>query len=142
MAMNIPSACFTRSPLLKLPEGLDSTEFSAIVGNFLDNAFDASLKNLNGNKIVELFLSDDGPEVIIEVTDNGCGVPEALRELIFERGVSTKTDNKDAQGIGLYLVVSYVNRCGGITTLEDNEPNGSLFSVFIPKVKKINDPTD
>ena len=130
------------SQLLKLPEGLDSTEFSAIVGNLLDNAFDASLKNLDSNKIVELFLSDEGHEVIIEVADNGCGVPEALRELIFERGVSTKIDNKDAHGIGLYLVVSYVNRCGGIITLEDNEPNGSLFSVFIPKVKKINDSTD
>ena len=130
------------SQLLNLPEGLDSTEFSAIVGNLLDNAFDASLKNPDGNKIVELFLSYEGHEVIIEVADNGCGVPEELRELIFERGVSTKTDNRDVHGIGLYLVVSYVNRCGGIITLEDNEPNGSLFSVFIPKVKKINDSTD
>lgn len=129
------------SQLSELPEGLDSTEFSAIVGNLLDNAFDACLKNPQCNKVVELYLSDEGAEVIIEVADQGCGVPEALRESIFEQGVSTKTDNKDAHGIGLYLIVSYVSRCGGVITFEDNEPSGSLFSVFIPKVKKSNDST-
>ncbi|MCE0825008.1 sensor histidine kinase DpiB [Buttiauxella sp. A2-C2_NF] len=129
------------SQLSALPQGLDSTEFSAIVGNLLDNAFDASLKNSRSNNIVELYLSDEGSEVIIEVADQGCGVPETLREAIFEQGVSTKTDNKDAHGIGLYLIVSYVSRCGGVITLEDNQPSGSLFSVFIPKVKKSNDAT-
>jgi two-component system cit operon sensor histidine kinase CitA len=130
------------SQLFQLPDGLDSTEFSAIVGNLLDNAFDASLKNPDGNKIVELYLSDEGTEVVIDVADQGCGVPEVLREAIFEQGVSTKTDNKDAHGIGLYLIVSYISRCGGVITLEDNEPCGSLFSVFIPKVKESNDSTD
>ncbi|WMY73304.1 sensor histidine kinase DpiB [Buttiauxella selenatireducens] len=127
------------SRLLALPDGLDSAEFSAIVGNLLDNAFDASLKSAQNHKIVDLYLSDEGTDVIIEVADQGCGVPEALREVIFEQGVSTKTENKDAHGIGLYLIASYVTRCGGVITLEDNEPSGSLFSVFIPKVKKSND---
>lgn len=122
--------------------GWTARSFSAIVGNLLDNAFDASLKNPDGNKIVELYLSDEGTEVVIDVADQGCGVPEALREAIFEQGVSTKTDNKDAHGIGLYLIVSYISRCGGVITLEDNEPCGSLFSVFIPKVKESNDSTD
>lgn len=124
------------SQLRQLPEGLDSTEFAAVVGNLLDNAFDASLNNPQGNKTVELWLSDEGDEVIIEVADQGCGVPEALREVIFDLGVSTKTDMADEHGIGLYLIASYVGRCGGVITLEDNDPYGALFTVFIPKVKK------
>ncbi|WP_338837884.1 sensor histidine kinase DpiB [Citrobacter braakii] len=129
------------SQLHQLPEGLDSTEFAAIVGNLLDNAFEASLRTQQGNKIVELYLSDEGDDVIIEVADQGCGVPEALREKIFEQGVSTRTDEPGEHGIGLYLIASYVKRCNGVITLEDNSPCGTLFSLFLPKVKKNNDGT-
>ena len=129
------------SQLHQLPEGLDSTEFAAIVGNLLDNAFEASLRTQQGNKIVELYLSDEGDDVIIEVADQGCGVPEALREKIFEQGVSTRTDEPGEHGIGLYLIASYVRRCDGVITLEDNDPCGTLFSLFLPKVKKNDDGT-
>ena len=129
------------SQLHQLPEGLDSTEFAAIVGNLLDNAFEASLRTQQGNKVVELYLSDEGDDVIIEVADQGCGVPEALREKIFEQGVSTRTDEPGEHGIGLYLIASYVRRCDGVITLEDNTPCGTLFSLFLPKVKKNNDGT-
>lgn len=129
------------SQLHQLPQGLDSTEFAAIVGNLLDNAFEASLRTAEGNNVVELYLSDEGEEVVIEVADQGCGVPEGLRDKIFEQGVSTRTDEPGEHGIGLYLIASYVRRCGGIITLEDNSPCGTLFSLFIPKVKKNNDGT-
>ena len=129
------------SQLHQLPEGLDSTEFAAIVGNLLDNAFEASLRTQQGNNVVELYLSDEGDDVIIEVADQGCGVPEALREKIFEQGVSTRTDEPGEHGIGLYLIASYVRRCNGVITLEDNSPCGTLFSLFLPKVKKNNDGT-
>ena len=129
------------SQLHQLPEGLDSTEFAAIVGNLLDNAFEASLRTQQGNKVVELYLSDEGDDVIIEVADQGCGVPEALREKIFEQGVSTRTDEPGEHGIGLYLIASYVRRCDGVITLEDISPCGTLFSLFLPKVKKNNDGT-
>lgn len=129
------------SQLHQLPEGLDSTEFAAIVGNLLDNAFEASLRTQQGNKVVELYLSDEGDDVVIEVADQGCGVPDALREKIFEQGVSTRTDEPGEHGIGLYLIASYVRRCDGVITLEDNSPCGTLFSLFLPKVKKNNDGT-
>ena len=99
------------------------------------------MRTQQGNKVVELYLSDEGDDVIIEVADQGCGVPEALREKIFEQGVSTRTDEPGEHGIGLYLIASYVRRCDGVITLEDNSPCGTLFSLFLPKVKKNNDGT-
>lgn len=126
------------SVLHQLPQGMDSTEFAAIVGNLLDNAFEASLNNPQSDKTVELYLSDEGNDVIIEVADRGCGVPDALCQTLFQQGVSTKTDAPGEHGIGLYLVASFVHRCGGVITFEDNPPCGALFSVFIPKVKKSN----
>ncbi|WP_312980029.1 sensor histidine kinase DpiB [Atlantibacter sp.] len=126
------------SVLHQLPQGMDSIEFAAIVGNLLDNAFEASLNNPQSDKTVELYLSDEGNDVIIEVADRGCGVPDALRQTLFQQGVSTKTDAPGEHGIGLYLVASFVHRCGGVITVDDNPPCGALFSVFIPKVKKSN----
>ncbi|MBU5384424.1 sensor histidine kinase DpiB [Citrobacter cronae] len=139
--LGLTMAIVPGSQLRQLPEGLDSTEFAAIVGNLLDNAFEASLRTQQGNKVVELYLSDEGDDVVIEVADQGCGVPEALREKIFEQGVSTRTDEPGEHGIGLYLIASYVRRCNGVITLEDNSPCGTLFSLFLPKVKKNNDGT-
>lgn len=139
--LGLTMAIVPGSQLHQLPEGLDSTEFAAIVGNLLDNAFEASLRTQQGNKVVELYLSDEGDDVIIEVADQGCGVPEALREKIFEQGVSTRTDEPGEHGLGLYLIASYVRRCDGVITLEDNSPCGTLFSLFLPKVKKNNDGT-
>ncbi|EHC40060.1 Sensor kinase CitA [Salmonella enterica subsp. enterica serovar Inverness str. R8-3668] len=34
-----------------------------------------------------------------------------------------------------------MGRCGGVITLEDNDPCGTLFSLFLPKVKKNDDRT-
>ena len=111
---------------------------AAIVGNLLDNAFEASLRSDEGNEIVELFLSDEGDDVVIEVADQGCGVPESsYGDKIFEQGVSTWScqTSPSEHGNGLYLLASYVTRCGGVITLEDNDPCGTLFSIYIPKVK-------
>ncbi|EOX2921738.1 sensor histidine kinase DpiB [Providencia stuartii] len=125
--------------LSSLPPLLSSTEFCAILGNLLDNAFEASLKNNEGNKQVELYLSDEGSEFVIEVADQGCGFPAEMKERWFERGMTTKTESVDEHGIGLYLVASYVKRCDGVVIIEDNQPHGTLFSIFIPKVKMQND---
>ncbi|MEQ5315602.1 sensor histidine kinase DpiB [Providencia vermicola] len=123
------------SQLHVLPESLNSTEFCAILGNLLDNAFEASLKNNQGNKQVELYLSDEGREIVIEVADQGCGFPAEIQDKWFERGVTTKTEMTEGHGIGLYLVASYIKRCNGAVIIEENQPHGTVFSIFIPKVK-------
>ncbi|MDR3414504.1 MAG: sensor histidine kinase [Formivibrio sp.] len=117
--------------LTELPRGLTISEWMSIIGNLLDNAFDATLSVEERNQKVTLFLADSATEVIIEVADNGCGVNEELRNQIFERGVSSKPGGE--RGIGLYLVKTYVEQAGGAITIDDNEPRGTVFSVFIPK---------
>ncbi len=42
-----------------------------------DNAFEASLRSDEGNKIVELFLSDEGDDVVIEIAIRPPGLPES-----------------------------------------------------------------
>ena len=119
--------------LINLPDKLTISEWMSIIGNLLDNAFEAtlSLADRSRNEKVTLFLADSLSEVIIEVADNGCGVSADERNRIFERGVSSKQGGE--RGIGLYLVKTYVEQAGGAITIDDNEPKGTVFSVFIPK---------
>ena len=119
--------------LANLPDKLTISEWMSIIGNLLDNAFEAtlSLADRSRNEKVTLFLADSPSEVIIEVADNGCGVDLDERNRIFERGVSSKQGGE--RGVGLYLVKTYVEQAGGAITIDDNEPQGTVFSVFIPK---------
>lgn len=114
-----------------LPEALSETEWMSIIGNLLDNACDAALAPGAQTNKVTLYMAETDKELIIEVADNGCGIDEALRDRIFERGVSSKSVGE--RGIGLYLVQTYVIQAGGVITVDNNEPCGTVFSVFIPK---------
>ncbi|MEP2614459.1 ATP-binding protein, partial [Marinobacter alexandrii] len=61
----------------------------------------------------------------------GAGVPDADRERIFEKGVSTKTGT--AHGYGLHLVSQFLNRWGGSVTVENLTTGGSRFTLYLPK---------
>lgn len=119
-------ACFVD----RLPTALSRNEWISIVGNLLDNAYNASLRQPQGSKQIECLINSDGQEVIIEIADQGCGIDEALRDRIFERGV-TSSASKD-HGIGLWLVRSYVEQAGGSIVVENNIPFGTIFTLYIP----------
>ncbi|MDF7671406.1 sensor histidine kinase [Orbaceae bacterium ESL0721] len=117
--------------LVALPPALSETEFASILGNLLDNAFNACLKDPQSGKQVYLYLSDATDEIVIEVSDQGCGVDKALRDTIFEQGVTSQSPKE--HGIGLHLVATYIKKANGFITFSDNDPSGTIFSVFIPK---------
>ncbi|HBY8506924.1 TPA: sensor histidine kinase [Klebsiella pneumoniae] len=119
-------ACFVD----RLPTALSHNEWISIVGNLLVNAYNASLRQPQGSKQIECLINSDGQEVIIEIADQGCGIDEALRDRIFERGV-TSSASKD-HGIGLWLVRSYVEQAGGSIVVENNIPFGTIFTLYIP----------
>ncbi|WP_294610427.1 sensor histidine kinase [uncultured Gilliamella sp.] len=117
--------------LNSLPAAITETEFMSILGNLLDNAFNACLKNSLGDKTIFLYLNDATDEIVLEVSDQGCGVDDSIRDSIFEPGVTSQ--NAKEHGIGLHLVSTYVKKANGYITFEDNEPYGTIFSIFIPK---------
>jgi|GEM_PF-1270027 len=72
-------------------------------------------------------------EICFSVTDNGPGVPEAIRHRIFEPFFSTKEAGK---GIGLGLSICYdiiVQKHGGSLTLSCGDPGGTCFMVRLPE---------
>ncbi len=113
-----------------LPSSLSHNEWISIVGNLLDNAYNAALRQPAGSKQIECLINSEGGEAIVEIADQGCGIDESLRDRIFERGV-TSSDSGD-HGIGLWLVRSYVEQAGGNIVVDDNIPFGTIFTLYIP----------
>lgn len=113
-----------------LPPELEREPLVTILGNLLDNAFDA-VRETGGNQLVRLFLTDLGPDLIIEVEDSGPGVAEQVAGELFNSGVTTKPGS--GRGTGLSLVKRAVDGLGGEITFSDGELGGALFTVIIPK---------
>ncbi|WP_392559203.1 ATP-binding protein [Orbus mooreae] len=127
LKLNFDAAC----QLNALPPSITETEFMSILGNLLDNAFNACLKNPIGTKTIHLYLSDATDEIVLEISDQGCGIDANIRESIFEPGVTSQSPKE--HGIGLHLVATYTKKAKGYILFDDNQPNGAIFSVFIPK---------
>ncbi|NOI67155.1 sensor histidine kinase [Vibrio sp. 99-8-1] len=119
--------------LEKLGESIDANELSAVIGNLLDNAFEATLKNPDSTKVITLLISDEGKELVIEVQDNGVGIKPELAMTMFSRGVSNKEEGDGNKGVGLYLINRYVANAGGVILVDEARPQGTIFSIFIPK---------
>ena len=102
------------------------------MGNLIDNAFDAAMHGERA-AAVKLSMTDVGNNLVFEIEDSGEGIPTEDSERIFERGYSTK---KEDRGQGLYLVRKALLDMKGDITLGESELGGVLFSVFIPKQGK------
>ncbi|SMQ76755.1 two-component system, CitB family, sensor kinase [Bacillus sp. OV166] len=120
------------SSFMDVPAEISRDTLVTIIGNLVNNAFDAVRENGKEEKRVSLFLTDLGKELIIEIEDNGKGIDPILSEQIFQDGFSTKNRQSNA-GIGLSLVKKAIKDLGGYITFSSNEGAGTIFTVAIPK---------
>lgn len=107
---------------------LPSEMLITVIGNLLDNAFEAMNESFDYKEQKELILgiySKPGA-VLITVDDTGKGCNSKDLPFIFEKGYSTKGDGR---GFGLYQVKAMVENFGGKITVESQEGIGSSFSV-------------
>ncbi|MFO6494928.1 MULTISPECIES: ATP-binding protein [Bacillus] len=116
-----------------LPPDMDQGKFITILGNLIENAFDAVSQKKERNILV--FLSDGGDHILIEVEDSGDGIPDADTERIFQKFYSTKSATH--RGLGLFLVKEAVNALNGEIKAGKSELGGALFTVVIPKKREV-----
>ncbi|QTF94070.1 sensor histidine kinase [Halomonas sp. BM-2019] len=105
-----------------------------VLGNLIDNACHAARQGEGRDgkgPWVRLFFTDLGEQLLIEVEDNGPGVPPEHVERIFEEGYSTKPGRH--RGIGLALVARLCAEHGGAITLEESELGGACFAVVLDR---------
>lgn len=110
-------------------EIIDSQDIVTILGNLIENAFEACIISNKDDKCVRIFMYEDIKKIEIIVRDNGCCIDEKIKDDIFERGVSSKGNNR---GTGLYLVKNKVELYNGRITFEE-DGDGKIFKVIILK---------
>ena len=107
---------------------IPSEALVTITGNLIDNALDAMNTASSCEKSKELTFGvfTKTGELLITVKDTGPGIPDEIKEKIFENGFSTKGSGR---GVGLYHTKQLVESLGGTITLESQVGKGSCFMI-------------
>jgi PAS domain S-box-containing protein len=75
-----------------------------------------------------------GNYVMIAVSDTGSGIPEAIRDRVFDPFFSTKGVGKGT-GLGLSMVYGFVKQSGGHIEVHSDEGRGSTFKLYLPRAE-------
>jgi two-component system sensor histidine kinase AgrC len=98
---------------------MEPWELCAVLGNILDNAFDA-LENGKDGDIVRVHLWEDLDSFNFSIENNGPVIPDGIVGMVFEPGFTTKGGR--GQGLGLHIVRQTLERHGG--SVEVTSGNG------------------
>lgn len=109
----------------------DGQTLPSILTNLVDNAVKYSGKL----KKIDVQLKAGREEALLTVKDNGPGIPDKEKELVFRRfyrSGNEETRTAKGTGLGLYIVRYLVRMHGASITLRDNFPSGSIFEIRFP----------
>ena len=112
---------------------VDVPKVERIVENLLVNA----AKHTPPATRVWVRVRREGEGVLIVVEDEGPGVPEELRQAVFEPFLQGRQldPNRPGTGIGLSLVARFAGLHGGKVWVEERPGGGSSFKVFLPRAE-------
>lgn len=116
----------------KLPFiNVDPKLIRIVIQNLITNA----IKYTPDKGKVKVSLKKEGPDILIEVKDNGYGIPRSQQKMIFTklfRADNVKEKDTEGTGLGLYIVKSIVDQSGGKIWFDSIENKGTIFFVKIP----------
>ncbi|WP_171118026.1 MULTISPECIES: HAMP domain-containing sensor histidine kinase [Streptomyces] len=104
-------------------------QLGRVLANLLDNA------QRHARSAVTVAVRRDGDRAVVQVADDGDGVPEGDRERIFERFVrldAARSRDEGGAGLGLAIARDVAARHGGTLTVHDAPTGGALFEVRLP----------
>lgn len=109
-----------------------SNRFEQIFINLISNARDA-LNSMpdNRNKYIRVVCQNVDRSIAIRFEDNGPGIPEDKRNLVFEPFYTTKPMGSGT-GLGLSIVHEIVTEHRGKITLTSNPKTGTVFTIVVP----------
>jgi signal transduction histidine kinase len=118
---------------------IDQEQMQSVLENLVSNAVNAMPEGGRVTISTQLapalqFPPRSAPQdyVVLEVLDTGVGIPESVRERLFEPDF---TSSESGTGLGLAIVKKIVEDHGGHIEVESEEGVGSAFSVYLPVVR-------
>lgn len=127
---NIDFVIDKEGSLTKVNDSVSRQKLVTILGNLIDNAFEASLNNMPVLPRVQLSMTDIGADLIFEIEDSGNGIDDEVLQNIFSIGKTTKSDM--GHGIGMYLVKNCLDQLGGTLSISSAKNGGTIMTVYIP----------
>ncbi len=118
---------FQETPLALLNED----KFTQVMINLIRNAAHATQE---GEGEISLRVTSHDEQIQVEVSDNGIGIPEEMREHIWEPFFTTKGD--EGTGLGLDICKRIIEEHHGTISCESQLDLGSTFTVLLPHVNE------
>ena len=115
----------------------DHRKLERVFFNLVLNACEA-MPNRSGRITIE--LDDDGSRIEIRVSDSGRGIPEPIRNTLFEPFVSQGKEN--GTGLGLTVVQKILQDHGGDIDIERTSSEGTVFHIVLPHPATLGKTTD
>lgn len=106
----------------------DRVQIQQVLMNLLLNAAQAMAETPAGERALRLEARVDGPDVVVQVRDRGCGLPEDA-ESLFAPFFTTKVTGL---GMGLSICRSIIERHGGWLDAANNPEGGATFTFRVP----------
>ena len=117
-------------PMPQIEGWLDARKIERAIYNLLLNACQAARQG-SGAPEIHISLSESVEQVVFSITDNGPGVPEAIRESLFQPFVSV--GKPSGTGLGLTLTQKIAQEHGGSVVLHESRPGRTIFQFSISK---------
>ncbi|HEY3595199.1 MAG TPA: ATP-binding protein, partial [Polyangiaceae bacterium] len=117
-------------PAVPMPASLDRQMLHQVITNILRNGVQALLAH-RGEGRIEVGVSPEEQAYTITIDDDGPGVPETMRESVFDPYVTTKPDGT---GLGLAIVKKIVVEHGGTIDSGVSPLGGARFRIRIPRL--------
>jgi signal transduction histidine kinase len=102
-------------------------ELNQVWTNLIANAAEA----MEGRGELRLSCRRDGDRVLVEICDNGPGIPEPIRQRIFEPFFTTKPPGQGT-GLGLHMTYNLITLHHRGQIAVDSQPGRTCFRVFLP----------
>ncbi|UMZ74190.1 ATP-binding protein [Natranaerofaba carboxydovora] len=113
-------------------------QLEQVIINFIFNASDAVENEISPEIKIQTGLleinekENDKEMVYVTIADNGCGIAEKERENLFQPFYTTKDDNKEGYGLGLFVSMGIIKNHNGEIKFKSEEGKGSSFTLYIP----------